>query len=188
MPYFMRNTAYDIWAVPDCLSGQRSQKGSEPRLSPFPGRRRRLLFEAQFLPGFVHIDTNDVTDFDLPGGDQVRQRYHQVALNGALERARAVAAVEAFGKQEILRPFGATEHEISGARQQHAALYALEFDVQYPAQRFLGERVEDYGLVEPVDEFRREFAARRLDADLFDPRVEFRSRLKTSRESEFAFC
>src|SRR5262249_5525560 len=126
------------------LGGQRSHEGAESRLSPLPNRRRGLLFEAQFLSGFIHVDANDVADLDLPGGDQVRQRYHQIALDGALERARAVAAVESFGEQEILCPFGAIEHEISTARQQHAALYNLEFDVQDPAQRFMGERVENH--------------------------------------------
>src|SRR5262245_61449425 len=98
------------------LSGQRPHEGAESGLSPIPDRRRRLLFEAQFLSSFIHIDTNDVADLDLPGGDQVRERNHQVAFDGALERARAIAAVESFGEQEILCSFGATEHEISTAR------------------------------------------------------------------------
>src|SRR5262249_17550523 len=169
------------------LSCQGPHEGAEPRLGPLPGRRRGLLFEAQFPSRFIHVDANDVADFDLSGGDQVRQRYHQVALDDALERARAVTSVEAFGEQEILCPFSATEHEISASRQQDAALYDLEFDVQDPAQRFLGERMEDHDLVETVDEFRREFAARRLDSDLFYPRVEFRPRFKSARKSELAF-
>src|SRR5262245_20181023 len=98
------------------LGGQGPHEGAEPRLGPLPSRRRELLLEAKFLSGFIHVDANDVADLDLPGGDQIRQRYDQMALDGALERARAVAAVESFGEQEVLRPFGATEHEISAAR------------------------------------------------------------------------
>src|SRR2546427_11010793 len=107
------------------LSGQGPHESAEPRLSPLPSRRRGLLFEAQFLSGFIHVDANDVADLDLPGGDQVRQRYHQMALDGAFERARAIAAVESFGEEGILFSFCATEHEIAAARQQHAALYEL---------------------------------------------------------------
>src|SRR5262249_6224260 len=97
-----------------------------------------------------------------------------MAFDGALQRTCAVSTVEPFGEQKILRPCGATDREISGPGHQYAALNNLEFDVQDPAQRFLGERMKNHDLVESVDEFRREFAARRLDADLLDSSVEFR--------------
>ena len=59
----------------------------------------------------IEIDADQVAAANLSGGDQVRERMHQVAVDGALQVAGAVLQVGAFAQQVVRGAIGQREDE-----------------------------------------------------------------------------
>ena len=108
---------------------------------------------------------NPVPAADLIGGDQVGHRLHEQALDRPLEMARLILQIESFLQQELFTVVRYREHESPIARGvDNPLLHCVQLDIQDTAQLALAERLENYDLVQPVDELRSEPPARRLDS------------------------
>ena len=67
---------------------------------------------------------------DLFGGQKIGHRIDDVAFDGALQVARAVALVGAFLQEEIAAMIGDAEEELALGGFQDALLHHGQFDVQ----------------------------------------------------------
>ena len=109
----------------------------------------------------VEVDIDAVAAANLIGSDQVGHGLDQQALDGALQMTCAVLQVGSFLQQEVPGFIGGFEDErFLGRGVEDPLLDHVQLDVQDLSQFVGAERLERDDLIQPVDELRREFAAR----------------------------
>ena len=64
--------------------------------------RALIVFQKDQLRAIVvQVHGDQIAQLDLPGGQKIRERENQEALDGPLQMARAEFGVRAFAEQEI---------------------------------------------------------------------------------------
>ena len=116
----------------------------------------------------IPIDADEVAEMDLFGGQKIGHGVDDVALDGTLEVTRAVALVRALLQEEITALFGNAEKELAFGGFEDALLHHGQLDIENLFELFALERVENHDLVEAVQEFGGELAARRFDGGALD--------------------
>src|SRR5579862_920146 len=111
----------------------------------------------------IKLHGNEVAEFDLLSGKQVRHRENQVPLDGTLQVSSAEFHVSPFLQKEIPRRPGATENELMALGSiKDSLLDAREFDIENLVEILARESAEDNHLVDPVHKLRRKLAPCRL--------------------------
>ena len=114
--------------------------------------RRRLLFEELQLAG-LDVDPHGVSLREFPLQDLHRQGIQDAPLKCALERARAIRRIVAFGEQEILGGFAELDPDLALFQSRDQATH---LDVNDGAQVLPTQGVKENDLVDPIEEFRTE--------------------------------
>src|SRR5262249_33340801 len=111
---------------------RRRQLGCARRFEAARRHGQILTFpnEGKAVLALVPVDANQIAEMNLLGGQQIRQRIDNVAFNGALQMACAVALIGAFLKQEILTLVGDAEKELALGGLKHTLLHLAKFDVE----------------------------------------------------------
>jgi len=128
--------------------------------------------EGEFLVVAIPIHADEVADAHLLGGEKIGEGIDEVAFNGALEVARAVALVGAFLQEEIAAAIGDAKEEFAVGGFEDAPLHEAEFDVEDGFEFGAFQGMKDDELVEAVHKFGREFAAGGLQGGAFDFLIE----------------
>src|SRR5260370_17931110 len=104
-------------------------------------------------------DADVIVGMNLARGHQIRQRLYQQAFDSALQVARAIPEMSAFHQQELPGAIGDIDEErLAGSRRPDALLHHLKLNVDNLAQFLVAQRLEDYDLVQTVNELRRKLA------------------------------
>ena len=115
------------------------------------------------LRGFP-VDADHVTETNLFSGEKVGHRIDDVALDGALQMASAVALVGAFLQEKIAAIGGDAEKELPLGGFENTLLNHGEFDVENLLELLAMQGMENDDLVEAVHKFGRELAASGFDS------------------------
>src|SRR6267154_268654 len=127
----------------------------------------RILQECQPFIAWMTINEKHITRAHLCRGQQPGKWANEIALDGTFQVARSVPLIGPFFEQELSSFLRYSEQEGSRCRIQHALLHVLEFDFQYFIQFISLQWVKYDQFIEPVDELRRELAARCFDRGAF---------------------
>src|SRR5579871_1670526 len=128
-----------------------------------------LFRKRQAIVLLVKIDADQIAAAHLLGRDQVRQRMHQVAIDGTLQVAGAILQIGTLAKQVILGAIGKREYErCAVGRGEDALLHDVQFKRQNLTQLCNTEGLEHHRLVDAVHELGGELLACRIDAGASD--------------------
>src|SRR5882762_3728179 len=112
------------------LCGSGSRGSNRLRLA----RRDRQVFtfadEGQAVLLLVPINANQVTEVNLLGRQQVRQRIDNVAFDGTFQVSCSIALVRSFLQQEVAAAVCHAKQELSLGGFQHTLLYLAQLDFE----------------------------------------------------------
>jgi len=115
--------------------------------------------KVKVILGGLPVDADHVAEANLLGGEKIGHRIDDVAFDGALQVASAVALVGAFLQQEIAAIGGDAEKELALGGFEDALLNHGEFDVENLLELLAVQGMENDDFVEAVHEFGGELAA-----------------------------
>src|SRR5256885_8533352 len=131
------------------------------------------FFHKREFSVLMTVDAYKVTQLQLAGCTQIRQREDHIFLNGALQMSSAVLIVGSFLEQELFHLGRAAEDELSvSGGLKNPLLNHSQLDLKDLFKVLRLERLEDDNLVDAVHEFRRELSARRFGGRARDLIVE----------------
>src|SRR5437016_2146173 len=90
-----------------------------------------LAYKRKLLVTLIPVDPHQVAQADLIRCQQVRQRINNVALNGTLQVACAIALVRAFLQQEVASGVRYAEEKLSLGGVQNPLLHLPQLDIEH---------------------------------------------------------
>src|SRR5690606_2415379 len=158
-PSFLRTNGWQIResnAIPRPLAGGVGWAGNRtgivrtrPPPGPPAGGRGGSLADFDLQLAIALVDLHDATVRHLAGEDLLRQWVVQVALDGALQRPRAVDRVVAHAAEPAARGVGQVEHDLAVLEQ---LLHPPDLDIDNRRHVLLAQTMEQDHLVEPIEE------------------------------------
>src|SRR5437867_8367135 len=111
----------------------------------------------------AHADT--IAAMNLAAGHQVRQWLYEQPLDSAFQVPRAIPEISSFHQQKLPGGIGDIDQErFAAGSGVDTLLHHLKLNINDPAQFLMAQRLEDYDLVQTVDELRRELSTGGRDA------------------------
>src|SRR6266576_460563 len=172
LPLFNRGFPRGLGRFPVHRFGSGSASADGPLRGGLYERALAFAYKREPVVALVPIDTHQVAQVDLIGGQQIRQRIHDMPLYGAFQVPCTVTLVGAFSKQEVAASLGHAEEKLPLGGVQDALLHLTQLDIEHFIKLLALQRVEYHHLVQAVHELRRELPPRRFHRHTFHFLVE----------------